>query len=348
MKALELGRCFFDEIAKPIIEQENPVILELGAIGRFGWGSECLMMDDKISQDHHWGPSINILLPDNFLGGLDDDAFVGIRNKMPEEFMGYRLEAAHVGVPGFAFEGIDAFLNKTIGRTTAPETSVQWLEIPEEDIVHVTNGEVWHDSRGEFTEIRNALQEYYPDQVWKRRMAHNCRYVSGMGIYAVHRALLRNNIPFVNTAFGRTIKLTMELVFMLNRTYYPYDKWLYPMFCELPRLAPAVAPLIIKACDLNRSWEEKIGIVEDIHDLIDQEMVDIGLISAHPKYKKSETSGYRLLEIAYHDLLRQVDPTVYRQCPQTEQVYFEGWVTGFVASQSTSAWEEMLVLEPED
>ncbi len=106
--------------------------------------------------------------------------------------------------------------------------------------------------------------------------------------------------------------------------------------------------MILKACDAGRGWQERIAIVEDIHDLIDREMVAMGLIPAHPKYKRSDTSGYRLLEVAYRELLRQLDPELIARCPQVEQVYLEGWVTGFVAAQTGPDWQGMLVLKEEE
>ena len=44
-----------------------PAIVNESACGFFGYGSECLGMDDKHSQDHHFGLRINMLIPENLI-----------------------------------------------------------------------------------------------------------------------------------------------------------------------------------------------------------------------------------------------------------------------------------------
>ena len=39
----------------------------------------------------------------------------------------------------------------------APQTYAEWLNIPEEDIMHIVGGEVWHDPAGRFSAIRATL-----------------------------------------------------------------------------------------------------------------------------------------------------------------------------------------------
>ena len=134
---------------------------------------------------------MDVLLPDETLETLDPGIWTEVASRFPPEFRGFRLEKGLVGGAGLSPDGIRAFLSRTIGRTSLPETAFDWLDMPEEDISHVMNGEVWHDSRGEFTHIREVLGGYYPDDVWKRRIAHWCRYASGMGLYAMKRAVLR-------------------------------------------------------------------------------------------------------------------------------------------------------------
>jgi hypothetical protein len=91
--------------------------------------------------------------------------------------------------------------------TTRLATNLEWLGIAEEDITHVINGEVWHDPTGEFTQIRATFDGYYPEPVRLRRIAHWCRYASGMGAYALKRAILRDNDYYANVTFTRAIRL---------------------------------------------------------------------------------------------------------------------------------------------
>jgi hypothetical protein len=345
MNALTLGRKFFDEIVKPAMEKECPEVLERGACGLFGLGSECLGMDDMHSRDHHWGPRVDILLPDDFLESVAPDTWSRVAANFPASFEGFKLEEGIVGGAGMAPDGIKVFLGRSIGRCDLPKTASDWLDMPEEDISHVASGEVWHDEKGEFTAIRETLLGYYPDEVWRRRIAHWCRYASGMGVYAMKRAVLRQNMPFCFTAFGRTMQRTLELAFMLNRTYFPYDKWLYPCFARLEKLAPEMTPLIEESTLHDTSWERRTAIFEELHTMLDAHMIELGLVTPHPKYKSHETSGYRLLERSYQELIKSVPDELVTHTPLWEQKFLEQLVCGYVNGMDQAAWLGLLNLE---
>jgi|GEM_PF-178766 len=344
VKALDLGRDFYHEVVRPSMEKVCPELLAQAACGRFGLGSECLGLDDALSQDHHWGPSVNIMLPESVFQEEAQGKMALVAREFPKEFRGFKLEAGHVGGAGLSPEGMDSFLMRSVGITTAPSTNEEWLNIPEEDIIHVINGEVWHDGLGAFTQLREKYNAYYPDLVWKRRIAHWCRYVSGMGLYATHRAVLRKNYPAAYIAFGQTIKLTLELTFLLNRTYFPYYKWLYIQFKKLPRLASDIDPLITEMTINETTWERRITLFEDIHDILDRDMVAQGLISEHAQYDKSPTSSYRILDAAYGDLCRQLPNDILKHIPLWDQIYLEQFHSGFVSDLDPKGWTDCLNL----
>ncbi len=348
VSAIDLGEAFFVEVVRPAIAEKYPEVLEQGAFGRFGYGSECLGLDDAISRDHHWGPQVDLLLPQQLLNQLGPNPFESVLAQFPTEFRGYKMMAGQGGAVGLAPVSIESFLSRTIGRQTPPASSFDWLDIAEEDIIHIINGKIFSDKRGEFAEIRGIFANYYPDDVWKRRIAHWCRHASGMGLYAMQRAHTRGNIPYAFTTFARTIKFTIELVHLLNRQYFTYDKWLYPLFCKLPIVAPKMRPLIEQAVEQAVTWPERIALLEQAHDLVDANMVEQGIIPQHPKFDRSENSGYRLLEHAYGELCRQLPADILAHVPLSDQKYFESFHVGFVAELSREEWNSCLKLNESD
>ena len=245
---IDISRKFFEQIVCPLLEEAFPQVPPEAACGVFGYGSECLGMDDDISRDHHWGLRVDMLMPDEIFRTRSHEILQRIGERLPEKFKGFVLRRDHVEGAGIAPESREAFLSRTIGLTDSPKTLKEWLDMPEEDIVHVTNGEAWYNPSGRFIRIRETLA-YCPDPVWLRRISHWCRYFSGMAVYPLRRALMRNNIPYATTAFGRSVKWAMKLAFLLNRRYFPYDKWLYPFFRILPDLADRKDPLICEAVE---------------------------------------------------------------------------------------------------
>lgn len=344
IRAIDLSRDFFQEVVRPAMEAECPDLLAQAACGRFGLGSECLGLDDAISRDHHWGPRVDMLFPEGLMNSATSERLKQVSLRFPREFRGFPLEAGHVGGAGLAPEDLDSFLRRAVGRATVPETLTDWLDIPEEDITHIINGELWHDGPGTFSNIRTSYNQYYPDPVWKRRIAHWCRYASGMGLYPIRRAVLRDNYMYAFTAFGRCLKLTLELTFLLNRTYFPYDKWLYPLFQKLPKIAPDMDPLIREAVEAQTGWERRIELMEQAHTLLDTFMVDTGIIEAHPRFMPSATAGYRILEHAYQELIQKSPEEIKTHVPLWDQKFLEEFHSGFVNGLTAETWDRMLDL----
>ena len=342
---IDVSRAFFEQAVRPLLEEMFPKEARQVACGVFGYGSECLGMDDEISRDHHWGLRVDMMMPEEIFRLRSQEILKRIGERLPETFQGFALREGHVEGAGIAPESLEGFLKRTIGLTEGPKDFREWLDMPEEDIVHVTNGEVWYDPSGRFTRVREAL-EYYPDPVWLRRISHWCRYFSGMGLYALHRALMRGNTVYATTAFGRSIKWGMELAFLLNRRYFPYDKWLYPFFRELPEPADRMDPLICEGVDLGTPWERRLRILEEISDILDEKMVALGIILPHPRFQGTETSGYRLLEHAYAVIVQRLPPDIKHYVPRWDQVFLEAFHTGYVDGLPIEEWDRLLNLTP--
>ena len=58
MKGLELSRRFFFEAVQPILERRFPEVQYAAAL--IGYGSEVVGLDDEMSQDHEWGPRVQL------------------------------------------------------------------------------------------------------------------------------------------------------------------------------------------------------------------------------------------------------------------------------------------------
>jgi hypothetical protein len=345
---VDTSREFFNELVKPILEREFPEETAQTAFGVFGWGSEALKLDDEYSRDHHWGLRIDALMPEDIFLNKRQAMLAKLAEQIPNNFQGHPLREGHVAGFGIAPEPLESFLNRTIGINHPPQTYEEWLNIPEDDITHIINGEVWHDPLGSFTSIRETFNQYYPEPVWLRRMAHWCRYFSAMGTYALKRALLRNNEVFASISFGKSIRWGIQLAFMLDREYFPYDKWLDAFFRRLPRMAGLLGPVVDEAVKISTPWERKLELLDQMSDILDETMQKDGIILPHPKFVGSESSGYRLMEHAYKEILARIPAETKSIIPQWEQIYLEKFVVGYVDGLDTDHWLELINLSPAD
>lgn len=338
---------FWDDIVLPVLQLHFPEQTPQMAAGFFGYGSEVLRLDDQYSSDHHFGLRVNILLPQSLMAAIGPAIEDALALHLPQTWRGRALHEGYTRTKGVALASLEHHLLSTIGLDHPPASLANWLHIPEEDITHVIAGEVWHDPAGRFTETRQALAAYYPEPVRLRRLAHWSRYFSGMGVYALKRALLRDNMLYASTTFARSLRWGVQMAFLLDRTYYPYDKWLTEMFYRLPRMGGRLAHIVEKAPLLSTSWDEKLDLLHQMSDILDQAMVEDGLIAPHPKYKVSATSGYRLLESAYAELIQKCPAEIKGIIPEWEQVHWESFHSGFVDGVDLATWRRMLVLEEE-
>jgi len=343
---IDVSRHFFEEIVRPILQAEFPAETAVTAFGVFGYGSEALRLDDALSRDHHWGLRIDALMPEDVYATRRQAITETLAARLPESYRGHSLRQAHLAGAGLAPDSLNAFLQRTINLDHAPTTYGEWLSIPEEDIIHVVNGEVWYDPLGKFTAVRQGLRAYYPEPVRLRRIAHWCRYFSGMGTYALKRAILRNNDFYATTRFSNAIRLGIQLAFLLDRQYFPYDKWLLAYFERLPRLSGPLLPLVREAVRLSTPWERKLALLHQMADVLDQTMVGDGIIRPHPPFVESPTSGYRLLEHAYAEIIQALPQEIQTIVPIWDQIYMERFHSGFIAGLDMTAWDEMLQLRP--
>ena len=341
---LDISRDLFQQVVLPVLQRELPDETAQSAFGLFGYGSEALGLDDVYSRDHHFGLRIDALLPEALFRTRGAAIQKAVAASLPATFEGYSLREGHLSGAGLALDSREAFLRRTIGIDHVPQTYEQWLSLPEEDIIHIVNGEVWHDPAQNFSAIRQALLNYYPEPVRRRRIAHWCRYFSGMGTYALKRALLRDNAFYATTRFASAVRWAVQLAFLLDRHYFPYDKWLMAYFERLPRLAAPLAPLVEESLLLSTPWERKLDLLHAMADVLDSTLVADGLVKPHPPFMSSPTSGYRLLEHAYAEIIQNLPEAIKGMVPVWDQIYLEQFHARYVNSLDLNDWDRTLGL----
>jgi hypothetical protein len=343
---IDVSHAFFDEIVKPVLARTFPEELAQMVAGVFGYGSEVLRLDDEYSRDHHWGLRINALLPAELFHTRADSIMQTLAAQLPATFRGYMLREGYTRWSGLELSSLERHLQQTIGIDHAPRSLQEWLNIPEEDVTHIVAGEVWHDPAGRFSAIRAALQAYYPEPVRLRRIAHWCRYYSGMGAYALKRAILRDNELYATITFARAIRLGVQLAFLIDRRYYPYDKWLLAAFEQLPRMGGRLHMIVDEAVRLSAPWERKLALLDQMSDVLDAALVEDGVIAPHPRLAGSESSGYRLLERAYAEILKQLPEEIVSIVPVWDQIYWESFHSDYVSMLDMATWQGLLNLRP--
>jgi len=203
-----------------------------------------------------------------FVRGGEKELLANLDRELPEEFRGWptrygwdaepvvqRVEVARLG----------DWLGQQLGfDPRGGITTRDWLTTPQQLLLEVTRGAVFHDGLGELVPLRAAL-EWYPRDVWLWLIA--CQWVR-----------IDQEEPFV----GRTAEVgdelgsrvlaarlardVMRLCFLLERRYVPYSKWLGTAFGQL-EAAAEVGPALetaVSATEFSAREEALVTAVEAV------------------------------------------------------------------------------------
>jgi hypothetical protein len=204
------------------------------AVGLAGEGSDCFGYDDFMSRDHDFGTGVCLWLTSadyESFGKELCDAYDELIDKMPGNNLTARLRARR-GVMT-----IDGFYSNILGTTVPAETGrlteEEWMALDHSCLATATNGEVFRDDPGVFSSFRSYLLDYYPDRVWRFRIADELhKFASALQVnYA--RCMSRGDVVAARMCHLHGLAASMELFFLLHRQYPPYYKWTYRRMCEI-------------------------------------------------------------------------------------------------------------------
>lgn len=257
MKGLELAEKYYEEYGRPMLETHFSHMIDQVAVGLVGQGSECFGFDDEISMDHDYGPSFCIWLPRKVYEQYGTQMQAAY-DDLPREFMGFAgrvTEEQGQGRVGVLC--LEDFYAEILGCDTLPVTNQEWLNIAEENLATATNGKVFEDNLGKFSEIRKKLLQYYPREVWLRRLAQSMVKAAQSGQYNYARAMKRGERVAAELSLTDFIRESMKTVYLLNRKYAPYDKWLHRGMQDLPVCSEIgdMLDLLYRIQDSAAAWE---------------------------------------------------------------------------------------------
>ncbi|MCX6033239.1 MAG: DUF4037 domain-containing protein [Chloroflexi bacterium] len=265
---LELGKRFYQEAVRPILDAEYPGLPHSAAL--IGPGSETLGYDTPMSADHHWGPRVLLFLtpedydrqraaihetlrhrlphrcggyPTNFSAPNPDDNGVQLLQATDDGPVNHRVEVFTVA--GFWLD----YLGFDIARDLEP---ADWLTFPEQKLRTLTAGAVYHDGIG-LQAVRGRFA-YYQREVWLYLLAAGWTRI-GQEEHLMGRA------GFVGDEIGsaligsRLVRDLMRLCFLMERQYAPYPKWFGTAFMQLA-CGPELAPILRRA-QLAETWQER-------------------------------------------------------------------------------------------
>jgi hypothetical protein len=264
---LKLSETFYLSAVKPILDEDFPGLEYAAAL--VGACSDVLGYDDAISTDHHWGPRLLLFLLEGDYEALRARISEILSAKLPYTFQGYSTnfgEPDGIGVRLMSesdsgpvnhmveFHTVRAFVKDYLGVDPYdPVRAVDWLTFPEEKLLRVTGGKVFHDEPGELSMVRGKFS-YYPDDVWFYMLASQWQKVSQEEAFVGRCGDVGDELGSRVIA-ARIVHQLMRLCFLMERAYAPYSKWFGTAFSRL-QCAPVLAPVLSGVLSAE-TWRER-------------------------------------------------------------------------------------------
>lgn len=247
----------YRQILRPLLDTHFPSLDH--SAGLVGYGSDVLGVDTARSRDHDWGPRALLFVAEPECDAQAPRVREMLRARLPTEFAGYSLHFTApdrddngtripaVGVPGEVDSLVEVtsperFVSQTTGRDTlaAPRLR-EWLALPEQALIELTAGEIFHDGLDTMMPLRERFG-WYPTDVWRYRLAAQWTRISQEEAFVGRCRELGDDLG-ARIVVARLARDLMRLCFLMELRYAPYSKWLGTLFATLPCAATVGPPL---------------------------------------------------------------------------------------------------------
>jgi hypothetical protein len=275
---LELSERFYYKAARPIIDAAFPGLTYSAAL--IGYGSEVLGFDGPISRDHHWGPRFLLFLPEIGFEDARSKLNHALQEKLPHEFYGYPtsydeepgsgIRRASTTLQGpvkhfIEFYTVKSFLLARLEMDPRQEIEARdWVTFPEQRLLEIISGKVFHDGLGELEPLRTLLN-FYPRDVWLYRLAAQWEKMSQLEAFV-------GRCGESGDEFGSRLIATKitdyacRLCFLMEKKYAPYPKWFGTGFSRLDS-ATELTPLIVRILNAS-SWNDREQYLAEVYGFL--------------------------------------------------------------------------------
>ncbi|MBQ3514037.1 MAG: DUF4125 family protein [Lachnospiraceae bacterium] len=296
---LERCRKFYETYGAKMIHEKFPEYEERIAVGLVGEGSDCFGYEDEISKDHDYGLGFCM-----WLCKEDHEKIGEALQKEYEELICHFEQGSSLNLFFAQRRGvftISDFYNRLLGTSYDFETSwkLEYSGLLEENLATAVNGVVFRDDFGLFLGVRKKLLEYYPDNIWRLKLAQSLHEFSQYAQSNYPRMMARKDYVTANLCIVKAMESTMDLVFLLNKTYAPYYKWKRKAMGQLRKLQEVGDRLDKTALLENQkaAWSEDsyssgtinrrdkyVEYFEDIAEMVRNELREQGLVTGEDTF----------------------------------------------------------------
>jgi hypothetical protein len=150
-------------------------------------------------------------------------------------------------------------------------TAADWLATPTQRLAELTAGDVFVDSIGELTRLRELLA-WYPQDVWLLVMAGHWRRIAQFE-HLHGRAGLTGDELGSSLLGAALVRDLMRLGFLQRRCYPPYEKWVGASYARLGLEERGALAAALAATD----WRSREDALVEAYEAVARRHNDLGV-----------------------------------------------------------------------
>lgn len=283
MKGLELSRKYWEEVGYPQFTARFGDKIQNVAVGMIGPGSECFGFDDDISRDHDWGPGFCLWVDKSEKSDFIN-ACVAWYDCLEKSFRGFAPRTMLLGEEfRVGVSCMQDFYARYTGLSSPPHSLEDWAGLSSVSLATATNGAVFHDPHGMFTDWRNKLLAFYPFEIQQKKIGRLCLSASQSGQYNLKRAFQRNDEYTKHYCLSKFLADSISIVYLLNRTYEPFYKWSFRGLYDLPVLGRLFSMKSIEILNA-KAVSTQLQLIEELCLYISNALYEQHMVSKVDEY----------------------------------------------------------------
>ena len=321
---LNLSREFYENHGKPMIAKLFPEYENRIAVGLVGEGSDCFGFDDEISTDHDYEVG--------FCMWLTEEDYHKIGKELQNAYHEIAGSESRLKNRRGVFS-INGFFNGILETAIDYEKNgpVNFAQLKEIQLATATNGEVFYDPLGSYSKVRERLLEYYPEDLWRKKLAQCIHEFSQYAQSNYARMMARKDSLTSLLCVGKAVESVLDLLYLLERRYAPYYKW-KKKGLEDTKIAKNIFPLLEKIAELPNQqdvWEgyryssasvhredAKLSLFEEVAKELLLEMKRQNLVDGEELFLEYYLK--QILEGKNMDIIERIVETEWKQFDQVK------------------------------
>jgi hypothetical protein len=292
ISGLELSELLYREAVQPLLVRTFAKLNYSAAL--IGTGSDVLGFDTPQSRDHDWGPRLMLFLSEADHKRLAKRIDQTLRKELPTEVHGYPTNfGEHPDATGgimLATEGgpinhrvqlltVSGYFHDVLGFDPLGEIrAVDWLSVPEQSLLSLASGRVFHDGLDQLEPIRARLS-YYPRDVWLYLLACQWRRIDQEEPFMGRTGQVGDDLGSRWIA-ARLVHDLMKLCFLMERRYAPYVKWFGSAFAQL-ECGKTLDPILTRVLQAD-SWQQRERPLSAAYEFVARKHNKLGITDPLP------------------------------------------------------------------